>query len=321
MDKPLVSIITPTYNHEKFIKKCIDSVLSQGYPNWEQLIIDDGSTDKTEQIIKEYSDKRIRYFKQENKGIWRLNENYNKALKHSKGEIIAVLEGDDYWPNDKLEIQISSFKDPTVVLSWGKAAIVNEKNEIIGYYPNSFDRFKELKSDEAYKNLFFGDFIPACTVMCRKSMLNEINGFIQPKNIPFVDYPTWLSLGLKGKLSCANGLMGFFRQHTKQISATMTIDMFKSMQYSVQFFKMMNNPVNIGIQDLIKYDINQIKHNISYYKENKSLKTNNKPNSNVRINNLLSKLFLLFLRIYFAFRTNILWTIIIIKNKIKGYPK
>ncbi|MDP3066369.1 MAG: glycosyltransferase [Methanobacteriaceae archaeon] len=319
MDKPLVSIITPTYNHEKFIKKCIESVLSQSYPHWEQLIIDDGSTDKTEQIIKEYSDERIKYFKQKNKGIWRLNENYNKALQYSEGQIIAVLEGDDYWPKKKLETQISTFKDPNVVLSWGKAVIVNEKNEIIGYYPNSFERFKKLESSEAYKNLFFGDFIPACTVMCRKSVLNEINGFIQPKNIPFVDYPTWLSLGAKGKLACVDGLLGFFRHHNKQISSTMVLEMFKSMQYSIQFFKNMDKPIRMGIRDLIRYDINQIQHNISYYKENRSLNKNkeNKSNSKININISFSTLFILFLRIYFAFKTNTSWTMIIIRNKIK----
>ena len=74
MKKPLVSIITPTYNHEKFIGQCIESVLSQTFSTWEQIIIDDGSTDGTLETIARYKDKRIRYIWQENMGIWRLGK-------------------------------------------------------------------------------------------------------------------------------------------------------------------------------------------------------------------------------------------------------
>ncbi len=133
MKKALVSIITPTYNHEKFIGKCIESVLDQSYTNWEMIIVDDGSTDKTEAVITKYNDNRIKHLKQKNIGIWNLNKTYNKALKISKGELVAILEGDDYWPLDKLEKQIKCFKDPEVVLSWGKCATIND--EVIGYYP------------------------------------------------------------------------------------------------------------------------------------------------------------------------------------------
>ena len=80
MEPILVSIITPTYNHEKFIGNCIESVLAQTYPYWEQIIVDDGSNDDTGKIIASYKDKRIKYIKQKNKGIWKLKETYNKAL-------------------------------------------------------------------------------------------------------------------------------------------------------------------------------------------------------------------------------------------------
>ncbi len=88
--QPLVSIITPTYNHEKFIGTCIESVLKQTYQNWEMIIIDDGSTDKTGFIVAKYNDNRIRYVKQENVGIWKLKGTYNKALNMSSGNLIAL---------------------------------------------------------------------------------------------------------------------------------------------------------------------------------------------------------------------------------------
>ncbi len=237
MDKILVSIITPTYNHEEYIEKCIESVLAQSYENWEQIIVDDGSNDNTRRLILGYNDKRIKYIRQENKGIWRLNETYNKALKHSNGEIIAVLEGDDFWPSDKLKKQISSFNDPKVVFTWGMADITDSKNEIIGYRPKSLPWIKKKSNEEIFKYLFFGNFIPACTVMCRKDALESINGFKQSDRTPYVDHLTWLELGLKGKFCYLDELLGYWRHHDRQISAKMSIEMFESLKSSVDFFK------------------------------------------------------------------------------------
>ena len=110
--QPLVSIITPTYNHGSFIRPCIDSVLAQNYSNWEQIIIDDGSTDSTAAMIAEYSDPRIHYIRQLNRGPFELAKTYNSALSKSRGNIIAILEGDDFWPPEKLQALVPAFHDP-----------------------------------------------------------------------------------------------------------------------------------------------------------------------------------------------------------------
>src|SRR3954468_10426855 len=80
MNTHLVSIITPTYDHERFIGTCIDSVLGQTYADWEQVIVDDGSKDQSGQIITTYNDHRIRYFHQSNQGPFELANTYNHAL-------------------------------------------------------------------------------------------------------------------------------------------------------------------------------------------------------------------------------------------------
>ena len=90
---PLISIITPTYNHEKFIGPCIESVLKQAYQNWEQIVIDDGSTDRTAEVVRGFADPRIRYVHQENKGLEALAHTYNLALSICNGEFIAILVG------------------------------------------------------------------------------------------------------------------------------------------------------------------------------------------------------------------------------------
>jgi glycosyltransferase involved in cell wall biosynthesis len=216
-DQPLVSIITPTYNHEQFIGQCIESVLAQTYTNWEQIIINDGSTDKTSEVIKTYNDRRIRYIYQENVGIWKLNETYNKALALANGELIAVLEGDDFWPPDKLDVQAPYFVNRNVVLTFGKLNETNTNGCAIATHPRNWNWFPQERSDVIEK-LILSNSIGACTAMCRKSTLYEIGGFQQHPSLPAVDYPTWLELSLKGDLLPIDHILGCWRRHDGQIT-------------------------------------------------------------------------------------------------------
>lgn len=106
-EKPLVSIITPVYNCEKLIEETIKSVINQTYSNWEMILVDDCTLDKSFLIIQKYmkKDNRIKYFKlKENSGAAVAR---NKALKESKGRFIAYLDADDKWKKNKLEKQVN----------------------------------------------------------------------------------------------------------------------------------------------------------------------------------------------------------------------
>jgi glycosyltransferase involved in cell wall biosynthesis len=93
MTDPLVSVIIPIFNGEKYIEQTIDSVLSQTYQNWELIIINDGSSDNTERLILKYPDKRIRYLRNDtNRGI---SPSLNRGIDEAKGEFIARLDADD----------------------------------------------------------------------------------------------------------------------------------------------------------------------------------------------------------------------------------
>lgn len=321
MDQILISIITPTYNHEKYIEKCIKSVLAQSYPNWEQIIIDDGSTDNTKNLISNFKDSRIKYIRQDNKGIWRLKEIYNTALKHSKGKIIAILEGDDFWPPYKLENQIKSFNNQDVVLSWGKAIIVDENEDTIGYSPKSMEWIKKKSNDDILKFLLFGNFIPACTVMCRKNTLTDINGFKQINRVPYVDHLTWLNLSLNGELDFVDETLGFWRHHQKQISSNMPLKIYESMEYSISFFKeayKKNVIANIGLYDLLIYNLNQIKYNILYFLENHRGKNDYGHNGKNMVGKFSLRNLISLLKIFYAiFRVNMAWIGFIIKRYFK----
>lgn len=259
-EKPLVSIITPTYNHEKYIAQCIGSVLSQTYTNWEMIIIDDGSTDKTPDIIARYDDERIKYFRQENKGIWRLKDTYNKALKYAKGELVAILEGDDFWPPDKLEKQVPSFENKNVVLSFGIGGVTDIGGKVNRYYPPDYENFTSLSSIDIFRKLMFKNFIVASTVMCRKRALVSIGGFKQESYTPYVDYCTWLELGLVGKYCFVNKVLGFWRRHSAQTTQRMRVTMSESgMKCSEGFFRKLpytlKKSLGISLDEIHKYRI------------------------------------------------------------------
>ena len=103
-NNPLVSIIMPAYNSEKYIDEAIQSVIEQTYLNWELLITDDGSTDKTTEIIKTFTDSRIVLYQQENNGV---SSARNKSLDVAKGKYITFLDADDLLPPLSLEARVN----------------------------------------------------------------------------------------------------------------------------------------------------------------------------------------------------------------------
>ena len=105
----LVSVIMPSFNTAKFISETIESVLAQTYANWELIIVDDCSTDNTDEVVKPFlTDKRIKYLKNKKNSGAAVSRNY--ALREAKGKWIAFLDSDDLWLPEKLEKQIAFMK-------------------------------------------------------------------------------------------------------------------------------------------------------------------------------------------------------------------
>lgn len=218
MKKPKVTIITTAYNHELFIGQCIKSVLSQTYKNWEQIIIDDASSDNTFKVALSYAkkDKRINIFRHsKNFGISRLADNYNQALKMARGEYVAILESDDYWTCDKLQKQIKAFDDKKVVMSFGDCILVNRFGFPIRLF--SYKNNKNLQNNRpigSILKLFYSlsfSIIPV-TVMIRKNTLTKIGGFRKDRYYPFVDIPTFIRLAIEGEFRYINEILGNYRK-------------------------------------------------------------------------------------------------------------
>jgi glycosyltransferase involved in cell wall biosynthesis len=222
---PVISIVTPTFNHQNFIAPCIDSVLAQSYSNWEQIIIDDGSTDRTGEIGRRYDDPRVRYMYQQNQGLEALAHTYNRALAMAKGTLVAVLEGDDVWPADKLERMVQAFVDPEVVLAYGEMREIDPDGNIAQRMSNTSRKRKELPgsilfndpvhSAAAYMLTVHGhSLVPASTAVIRRSALEAIGGFQYVPGQCYVDYPTFINLAFEGKFHYFSEIVGYRRSHS-----------------------------------------------------------------------------------------------------------
>ncbi len=160
-----VSIITPTYNSEQFVKETIESILAQTYANWELLITDDCSTDSTWHVIREYSqqDSRIKVFKlDENSGAGVAR---NNSIKEASGRFIAFLDSDDTWHPEKLEKQVAFMLENSVSLSYTAYTAVDESG-------------RELKLinpplELTYKTILRNDYIGCLTAMYDAGVLGK----------------------------------------------------------------------------------------------------------------------------------------------------
>ena len=136
MNKNLISIIMSVYNGENFVEKCIDSITKQTFKNFEFLILDDGSTDNTYELLKKkkFNDDRIKIFRNENN--LGLTKSLNKLIKKSKGNIIARQDADDLSNPKRFEKQIDYIEKYNLDFCTTRAKIIN-KNNGIGLPPQS----------------------------------------------------------------------------------------------------------------------------------------------------------------------------------------
>ncbi|MDD4910430.1 MAG: glycosyltransferase [Candidatus Omnitrophica bacterium] len=172
-DNPKVSVLIPAYNAEKFIQRTIDSVLNQTFRDLELIVVDDGSSDKTADIVRQAgsSDSRISYFYQANKG---LSHTRNRLAALAKGEFIAFLDHDDEWLPEKIGKQLGLFE------KGGQTGLVFSDAYIKKYGRTIATCFKErrpFRGDVFYQYLFSDNFAPLFTVMMPRSILYEFLPF------------------------------------------------------------------------------------------------------------------------------------------------
>jgi glycosyltransferase involved in cell wall biosynthesis len=204
-----ISVIIPTYNYGEFICDSIESVINQTYKDFEIIVVDDGSTDNTPEVVKKYKD-RVSYIYKENEGP---SSARNYGIKNAKGEYLCFLDSDDIFLPEKLELQakyMEDHRDDNIGLIYSDYYCVSRKLKIIDYY-ESIGFSSQI---EAIKYLFNYNYINTSTVMIPKTCIDRI-GIFNEKYRYLEDYDLWLRLGCNYKFLYINEPLVKTRSHYK----------------------------------------------------------------------------------------------------------
>lgn len=233
---PLVTLIIPAYNHEKFVKDCLDSATSQLYSNLELLIIDDGSTDSTPQIIEDWLANapnrwlRLDYIRQKNKG---LTATLNSALLWAKGKYISPIASDDIMCPNKISVLVESLeqKGEEYAAAFGNAQFINEQGNninfdikdndgnvlsshqlFLNYY--SYGRDININNPEdfgSYWSLLAGNYLPAMSTLVRTESIRKVGGWTSGNCVE--DWELWLKLAKEYRFAYVDQIVALYRLH------------------------------------------------------------------------------------------------------------
>jgi len=220
-NSPLVSVIVPCYNHEKYVTETIESIVNQTYKNIELIVIDDGSKDNSPKILAELSKKyNFNLIVRENKG---LSATLNEGIKFSKGQYVCLCASDDILVLNKLEIQVNFMEDnPQYAIVYGKK---------INFYQNGLKRKlnnKNFRSGNIFNDLFLQKFsIPAVSIMYKKTIFEEIGGF--DTHLAVEDFDMALKIAKKYQIGYIDEYFYYYRVHDSN-----TINDTDKMKYNVE---------------------------------------------------------------------------------------
>ena len=238
LNMPKISVIMPAYNAAKYIKEAIDSILAQTFSDFEFIILDDGSTDGTAEIVRSYSDKRIRFVQNEhNLGI---ANTLNRGLDLAKGEYIARMDADDISLPERFEKQVSYMINHPYTGICGSNILIFSK-ESTGdqiYLYSSNDR--KIRSDMIFNSAFAHP-----SVMLRKRVLDEFQLRYDPDFERAEDYKLWLEI-----LKYSNGIniqtpLLRYRHHGMQVTKTQK-DIQSNAVNKVRQLILMNHQVTLN---------------------------------------------------------------------------
>jgi glycosyltransferase involved in cell wall biosynthesis len=203
----LVSVILPTYNRAEWLQKSIDSVIKQTYPYWELIIWDDGSTDNTEEIVRSYNDKRLKYYYDKNHGVYYAR---NRSLTMSQGKYLAFLDSDDQWADEKLSVQVEVMNThPQIDVLFGDFLnidlLTKEKQSAFDQYSiamkflniEQIDDSLYIIKDGILESLTVSNFIAMDSVILRRELFKRRLCFFK-KLRNSEDFEFWWRIGLAG---------------------------------------------------------------------------------------------------------------------------
>lgn len=224
-----VSIITITYNRAHLIGDTIQSVLNQTYTDFEHIIIDDGSTDNTEEVVKNFNDERIRYYHvKKNKRSFLRNE----GIRKSTGELISILDSDDIWRKDKLEIVTSIFiNKPELNFVIHNLSFLPNKDSIKKPFSNYKKDFYKYILDDLFSN----KILPYPIFTIKKDFLLTIG--LLDENYIDGQHDLYLRVASNSKVYYTSKTLTYMTKHDGNISSKFDVTHCKDYKKSLQKLK------------------------------------------------------------------------------------
>jgi glycosyltransferase involved in cell wall biosynthesis len=214
LNTPLITVLIPTFNHANYLGEAIASVFTQTYSNWELIVIDNSSTDNTDEVLAHLAHPRMTVLKIQNNGSIAMSR--NTGFAHAQGEWIAFLDSDDIWTDNKLEV-CSKFFMPGVDLIYHDLKVLCENNQS---QSKKVIKSRQVKRPVLLDLLIKGNTIATSSVVVRQSMLELVRGMGEtPELRGTEDYNTWLKISeLTEHFKHIALQLGAYRLHDANIS-------------------------------------------------------------------------------------------------------
>jgi glycosyltransferase involved in cell wall biosynthesis len=245
MNKIPVTVLMPVYNAEHFLNKAIDSILNQTFTDFEFIIINDGSTDRSEEIIKSYSNPRIRYYK--NASNLKLIATLNKGFDLANGKYIARMDADDISLPTRLKLQYELMENDDTVGLCGTWFDTFNRDKIV-----NTSRYGPDHATICFKHLY-QIHLSHGTCMFRTSVLKQHSLYFNPDFSHAEDYELWSRISMVTKLANVQQVLYKVRQHENEVSHRYS-DIQKANSYRVKtkLFAAMGIPVTHQELDLLR---------------------------------------------------------------------
>jgi glycosyltransferase involved in cell wall biosynthesis len=216
---PKVSVVIPTYNRTHFIIEAIQSVLDQTFQDFEIVVVDDGSTDNTKDVVDSFQDPRIKYIYQENRGVAAAR---NTGISASIGEYIAFLDSDDVLLKNALEKKVQVLdRYPEVAFSYGKANVMDENGHLLRLSKKKQEYFCVRKGSEQIRKflIIYGNCIGGSGAMVRRRCLYEVGLFDSTFRHGSEDFDLWVRLAKRYAVAYIEQPVGVIvRRHPNRMS-------------------------------------------------------------------------------------------------------
>lgn len=211
---PLISVIIPVYNGERTIRETIESVLNQTFSDFELIVINDGSRDKTLDIIVSIKDLRLKVFSYRNAG---LSASRNRGFSHASGKFIAFLDADDLWTPDKLEAQLRTLQEnPQAAVAYSWTDHIDECGQFLS--PASYTTI----SGDVYARLLIGNFLTnGSNALIRAEALTKVGGFDESLAAA-EDWDMWLRLAARYHFVAVPSPQVLYRISTNSMSSNIS---------------------------------------------------------------------------------------------------